>query len=62
MIRIVAFFASPRRCAVAAAENFFGETIRERLHQEDVHGKDWPGKPVRKVYRLAAYWPHTPIE
>ncbi|PBK94111.1 cytochrome P450 [Armillaria gallica] len=42
---IVAFFTTPRRRAVAAAEKFFGQTIRERLHQEDVHGKDWPGKP-----------------
>ncbi|PBK94064.1 cytochrome P450 [Armillaria gallica] len=36
-------FLKPR--AVAAAEKFFGETIRERMRQEDVHGKNWPGKP-----------------
>ncbi len=62
MIRIAAFFTTPRRRAVAAAEKFFGQTIRERLHQEDVHGKNWPGKPVRKPYGLAADWPHTSIE
>ncbi|KAK0196192.1 cytochrome P450 [Armillaria mellea] len=42
---IVAFFTTPRRRAVAKAEEFLGQNIRERLHQEDVHGKDWPGKP-----------------
>ncbi|PBK94106.1 cytochrome P450 [Armillaria gallica] len=42
---IIAFFASPCRCSVAAVEKFFGEIIRERLHQEDMHGKDWLGKP-----------------
>ncbi|KAK0226712.1 cytochrome P450 [Armillaria fumosa] len=42
---IVAFFTTPRRRAVAKAEEFLGQNIRERLHQEDIHGKDWPGKP-----------------
>ncbi|PBK94083.1 cytochrome P450 [Armillaria gallica] len=42
---IAAFFTTPRRRSVAAAEKFLGRTIRERLHQEDAHGKDWPGKP-----------------
>ncbi|PBK90673.1 cytochrome P450 [Armillaria gallica] len=27
------------------AEKFLGDTIRERMHQQDVYGKDWPGKP-----------------
>ncbi|SJL13064.1 uncharacterized protein ARMOST_16501 [Armillaria ostoyae] len=27
------------------AEKFLGETVRERMHQQDVYGKDWPGKP-----------------
>ncbi|KAK0447130.1 cytochrome P450 [Armillaria borealis] len=27
------------------AEKFLGETIRERMHQQDIYGKDWPGKP-----------------
>ncbi|KAK0229996.1 cytochrome P450 [Armillaria nabsnona] len=26
-------------------EKFLGDTIRERMHQQDVYGKDWPGKP-----------------
>ncbi|SJL13071.1 uncharacterized protein ARMOST_16508 [Armillaria ostoyae] len=26
-------------------ERFLGETVRERMHQQDVYGKDWPGKP-----------------
>ncbi|KAK0202999.1 cytochrome P450 [Desarmillaria ectypa] len=42
---IVSFVFTPRRRAMAKAERFLGETIRERLHQETVHGKDWPGKP-----------------
>ncbi len=63
-IRIVAFFTTPRRRAVAKAEEFLGQNIRERLHQEDIHGKDWPGKPVRKFYRFiyTARLPHTSIE
>ncbi|KAG7445281.1 cytochrome P450 [Guyanagaster necrorhizus] len=36
---------TPRRRAVAKAEKLLGQTIRERLHQEDVHGRHWPGKP-----------------
>ncbi|KAK0212143.1 cytochrome P450 [Desarmillaria ectypa] len=36
---------TPRRRAIAKMEKFLDETIRERLHQESVHGKDWPGKP-----------------
>ncbi|PBK90653.1 cytochrome P450 [Armillaria gallica] len=36
---------TPRRRAIAKAEKFLGETIRERMHQQDVYGKDWPGKP-----------------
>ncbi|SJL13059.1 uncharacterized protein ARMOST_16496 [Armillaria ostoyae] len=31
--------------AIAKAEKFLGETVRERMHQQDVYGKDWPGKP-----------------
>ncbi|KAK0230010.1 cytochrome P450 [Armillaria nabsnona] len=31
--------------AIAKAEKFLGDTIRERMHQQDVYGKDWPGKP-----------------
>ncbi|KAK0230012.1 cytochrome P450 [Armillaria nabsnona] len=27
------------------AEKFLGDTIRERMHQQDVYGKDWPEKP-----------------
>ncbi|KAK0447282.1 cytochrome P450 [Armillaria borealis] len=27
------------------AEKFLGKTIRERMHQQDIYGKDWPGKP-----------------
>ncbi|KAK0484465.1 cytochrome P450 [Armillaria novae-zelandiae] len=27
------------------AEKFLGETIRDRMHQQDIYGKDWPGKP-----------------
>ncbi|KAK0230002.1 cytochrome P450 [Armillaria nabsnona] len=26
-------------------EKFLGDTIREQMHQQDVHGKEWPGKP-----------------
>ncbi|KAK0230003.1 cytochrome P450 [Armillaria nabsnona] len=36
---------TPRRRAIDKAEKFLGDTIRERMHQQDVHGKDWPGKP-----------------
>ncbi|KAK0448940.1 cytochrome P450 [Desarmillaria tabescens] len=36
---------TPRRRALAKMMKFLNETIRERLHQENVHGKDWPGKP-----------------
>ncbi|KAK0460644.1 cytochrome P450 [Desarmillaria tabescens] len=36
---------TPRRRGIAKAEIFLGKTVRERLHQENVHGKDWPGKP-----------------
>ncbi|KAK0447146.1 cytochrome P450 [Armillaria borealis] len=36
---------TPRKRAIAKAEKFLGETIRERMHQQDVYGKDWPGKP-----------------
>ncbi|KAK0226700.1 cytochrome P450 [Armillaria fumosa] len=36
---------TPRRHAAAKMEKFLGRTIRERLHQGDVHGKNWPGKP-----------------
>ncbi|SJL14131.1 uncharacterized protein ARMOST_17586 [Armillaria ostoyae] len=42
---IVGSIFTPRRHAAAKMENFLGQTIRERLHQDDVHGKDWPGKP-----------------
>ncbi|KAK0205563.1 cytochrome P450 [Desarmillaria ectypa] len=42
---IVSSVFTPSRRALAKAERFLGETIRERLHQETVHGKDWPGKP-----------------
>ncbi|KAK0470513.1 cytochrome P450 [Armillaria novae-zelandiae] len=36
---------TPRRRATAKMEKFLGETITERLRQDDLHGKDWPGKP-----------------
>ncbi|KAK0434275.1 cytochrome P450 [Desarmillaria tabescens] len=36
---------TPRRRALAKMMKFLNKTIRERLHQENVHGKDWPGKP-----------------
>ncbi|KAK0452675.1 cytochrome P450 [Armillaria borealis] len=36
---------TPRRRAVAKMKKFLNETIQERLHQENTHGKDWPGKP-----------------
>ncbi|PBK90697.1 cytochrome P450 [Armillaria gallica] len=36
---------TPRRQATAKTEKFLGDTIRERMHQQDVYGKDWPGKP-----------------
>ncbi|PBK63983.1 cytochrome P450 [Armillaria solidipes] len=36
---------TPLKRATAKAEKFLGETIRERMHQQDVYGKDWPGKP-----------------
>ncbi|KAK0212166.1 cytochrome P450 [Desarmillaria ectypa] len=36
---------TPRRHATAKMKKILGETIRERLRQDDVHGKDWPGKP-----------------
>ncbi|KAK0435069.1 cytochrome P450 [Armillaria borealis] len=36
---------TPRRRAISKAEKFLGETIRERMHQQNVFGKDWPGKP-----------------
>ncbi|PBK90638.1 cytochrome P450 [Armillaria gallica] len=40
---------APRRRAIAKAEKFLGDTIRERMHQQDVYGKDWPGKPNNLV-------------
>ncbi|KAK0447135.1 cytochrome P450 [Armillaria borealis] len=36
---------TPRKRATAKAEKFLGETVRERMHQQEVYGKDWPGKP-----------------
>ncbi|PBK90215.1 cytochrome P450 [Armillaria gallica] len=36
---------TPRRRAIAKMKKFLNETIQERLHQENAHGKDWPGKP-----------------
>ncbi|KAK0220495.1 cytochrome P450 [Armillaria fumosa] len=36
---------TPRRRAVVKMRKFLNETIQERLNQENVHGKDWPGKP-----------------
>ncbi|KAK0493225.1 cytochrome P450 [Armillaria luteobubalina] len=41
----VASIATPRRRALAKAEKFLGQIIQERLYQEKVYGKDWPGKP-----------------
>ncbi len=46
-VRVAGFILTPRRRALAKAEKFLGQTIRERLHEEDIHGNDWPGKPVR---------------
>ncbi|KAK0448937.1 cytochrome P450 [Desarmillaria tabescens] len=42
---IVGSIVTPRRRAMTQMENFLGADIRERLHQDDVNGKDWPGKP-----------------
>ncbi|KAK0460648.1 cytochrome P450 [Desarmillaria tabescens] len=42
---IVSSIYTPRKNAVAKAEKFLGKTIRERLQQQNLHGKDWPGKP-----------------
>ncbi|PBK85903.1 cytochrome P450 [Armillaria gallica] len=36
---------TPRRRSIAKTEKFLGDTIRERMHQQNVYGKDWPGKP-----------------
>ncbi|PBK86469.1 cytochrome P450 [Armillaria gallica] len=48
-VRIIKMILSPiftpRRRAIAKAEKFLGDTIRERMHQQDIYGKDWPGKP-----------------
>ncbi|PBK90650.1 cytochrome P450 [Armillaria gallica] len=45
----VEFFAFLRIMTIltqySKTEKFLGETIRERMHQQDVYGKDWPGKP-----------------
>ncbi|KAK0471578.1 cytochrome P450 [Armillaria novae-zelandiae] len=41
----VASIVTPRRRAMAKAEKFLGQTIQERLYQEKIYGKDWPGKP-----------------
>ncbi|KAK0448923.1 cytochrome P450 [Desarmillaria tabescens] len=37
---IVGSIFTPRRHAAAKMEKFLGQTIRERLHQDDAHGKD----------------------
>ncbi|KAK0448924.1 cytochrome P450 [Desarmillaria tabescens] len=42
---IVGSIVTPRKHAAVKMEKFLGQTIRERLHQDDVHGKNWPGKP-----------------
>ncbi|PBK82225.1 cytochrome P450 [Armillaria gallica] len=42
---VAGFILTPRRRALAKAEKFLGQTIRERLHEEDIHGNDWSGKP-----------------
>ncbi|KAK0433041.1 cytochrome P450 [Armillaria borealis] len=42
---VAGFILTPRRRALAKAEKFLGQTIRERLQEEDIHGNDWPGKP-----------------
>ncbi|PBL04623.1 cytochrome P450 [Armillaria gallica] len=42
---ILSLIFTPRRQATAKTEKFLGDTIRERMHQQDVYGKDWPGKP-----------------
>ncbi|KAK0212142.1 cytochrome P450 [Desarmillaria ectypa] len=42
---IVGSIITPRRQAMAKTEKFLAETIQERLLQEKIHGKDWPGKP-----------------
>ncbi|KAK0220338.1 cytochrome P450 [Armillaria fumosa] len=44
-IRVLGSVFTPRRNATAKMEKFLGETVRERLRQDELHGKDWPGKP-----------------
>ncbi|KAK0222735.1 cytochrome P450 [Armillaria nabsnona] len=44
-VRVAGFILTPRRRALAKAEKLLDQTIRERLHKEDIHGNDWPGKP-----------------
>ncbi|PBK90665.1 cytochrome P450 [Armillaria gallica] len=44
-LRLLCPIFTPRRRAIAKAEKFLGDTIRERMHQQDFYGKDWPGKP-----------------
>ncbi|KAK0229999.1 cytochrome P450 [Armillaria nabsnona] len=43
--RILSPIFTPPRRAIPKTEKFLGDTIRERMHQQDVYGKDWPGKP-----------------
>ncbi|KAG7450028.1 cytochrome P450 [Guyanagaster necrorhizus] len=42
---IVGSVFTPRRRATFKMEKLLGVNIQERLHQDDVHGKDWPEKP-----------------
>ncbi|KAK0499034.1 cytochrome P450 [Armillaria luteobubalina] len=45
VLKMLLSIFTPRKRAIAKAEKFLGETIRDRMHQQDVYGKDWPGKP-----------------
>ncbi|PBK61873.1 cytochrome P450 [Armillaria solidipes] len=45
IFRFLGSIVTPRWWAMVKAEKFLGQTIQERLYQEKIHGKDWPGKP-----------------
>ncbi|KAK0493209.1 cytochrome P450 [Armillaria luteobubalina] len=45
VVRIIGSIFTPCSGAAAKMEKFLGQTIQEQLHQDDVHGKYWPGKP-----------------
>ncbi|KAK0214262.1 hypothetical protein EDD85DRAFT_1030146, partial [Armillaria nabsnona] len=43
-VRVAGFILTPRRRALAKAEKLLDQTIRERLHKEDIHGKRLAGE------------------